>query len=448
MRAFRSTGLWFVIVLAVGVLTYFEYKKSLGEDEEKLVASRIFGFKADEILTFSRKSKEGELKIRKDQDVWLMDSPVQDEADASLVFAFLDELEKESGQKLPAVEGGFNWANYGLDQPETEWSIQTPARTYEFAVSGRPAFDGSYYLRFEDQLYLAGRNWSRHNAKPADTLRDNLLLRGLGSLKKFQRLGPLGFRLKKVEDAWKLEGSDKSIDPLKLERVLAELRDIKAIEIMSSVSPGAFGLSKPNLTLSLHEEGQEKARTLELGLGKNADETFVRSNKKAFVYRVSPTLREKLDLTADDFREGKFPFQFDLEKISEVQIKTASQSIKLKKNLESWTLEGDEKLDETQLANLFQRLRDLDARSFYALSSVPIGSLKNSLLLLDQAGERVFEMKWGADFQVSSGRNKDQKFFRVLVSGQKEAFGLSLLDLNSLPIDKLIVREKINEDLN
>jgi hypothetical protein len=203
MKAWRSSLIIVSIVAILLALSFFEYQKSKGNSELSEHEEKIITFPHDDFNEIIVHKPDLTLHIKKSASEWEMLEPVQDRTDDLSVSAFLLALSSAKVQPLDksgeSVER--DWTEFGLNPGITfDVKSMTGAST-QFLVSQTSAFDGSFYVRKGNSLFVGDRSLAHLVEKTAKQLRDHTLWRSYGelvtiSVRKEDRKEP-DFRFKK-----------------------------------------------------------------------------------------------------------------------------------------------------------------------------------------------------------------------------------------------------------
>jgi hypothetical protein len=125
------TILALVVLLGLGGVLYYLYKRPAGPDPNEVPKEKIFAFTADQVEEFAIEAPPAEPAVFRrvaagDSPQWSIVSPEGAQADNSQIQEFLGEVQNMESPAL-ASETAPAWSEYGLE---------TPARTLRFKLTG------------------------------------------------------------------------------------------------------------------------------------------------------------------------------------------------------------------------------------------------------------------------------------------------------------------------
>lgn len=460
MKAFRSTGILFLLVAALAAYTFYEYRNAEKDADLDLGEVAAFEMKREDIGSIKLVLKGIEIDLVKNGDQWQMQKPVQDWAENASVDGFLLSL---LSQKLKAPHGdeeqkNIEWSTFGLEAAPATIEISGKGKTERLQVSEKTAYDGSYFARRGDQLFLGDPAFNQIMARSPASFRSRKLWREpettqIESVRvelATDGMRPTAFQIKKSGDTWALEpkpGFDTDAEKLAawIERVKDLMPNDFIQESVSEADKKTFLLSKPSLKVDMklkRADGQEAHWSVLLGQDKGED-VYLTTGQASTVYKTSKSGLAQLRVNEAFFRNGNKPFAVDVEKAREVEIVTDRWHHTFVKEESSWSLKDELKdleFDQDKLVGLMQNIRSLEATEFFP----PAKSAKTRtrVKIRDAQGAEIFALAWGDEFRPEKPWNQGFKYEFVKTSLEKDILGVQKEKLDRL-IDEGIVKKKV-----
>jgi hypothetical protein len=458
MKGFRSTGVLFVLVAALAGYTYYEFKHA---DEHAAVERgemAAFRLKRDEIDTVKLTLQGVEIDLHKENDLWKMRKPVEDLAESSVIEGFLISTLGEKLKSFQSVEEArqVNWADYGLDPAPTLLELAGKGKSETLKVSGKAAYDGSFYVRQGDQLLLGSASLSQLASKQPGGFRSRKLWREADTTSVESVSIALSldhakgdYRVVHAGDKWTLEPKPAfAIDMTKIETWVGRWKDLMpndfAAETLDETQKKEFLLVKPSLRAALNlkrADGTVVPWEFTAGQDKGED-VYAYTNQRSSIYKFAKSGLASLRVPAEYFRDGKNPFQFDVEKAHEVEIHGDKWRYIFVKGDAVWKIKGeskDQELDQDKLVQLFQNIRGLEAAEFSPAARNT--KLSPRLIVRDGKGLEIFSLAWGEETHPVKPWNQGLKHRWVRTSLEKEFMSLPKEKLDML-ISQDLVKKK------
>jgi hypothetical protein len=146
-KDFIKTGFFALFVSIFLLVVVFEIKKFKSEDDVKEVKDRVLNLDPDLI---NRISFKGFTLIRdRDAGVWRAVSPVTDYMNFKAVEGWLSKSLFYDGRKLSDVDEKVRWADFGFVKSSPEVTYYAKKNAHKLTLSGKTAFDGSAYIKYQ-----------------------------------------------------------------------------------------------------------------------------------------------------------------------------------------------------------------------------------------------------------------------------------------------------------
>ena len=412
--------IFFLFVCAVGVAAL--YDSYLSEEKEKAEeeSARLFPHKTEDIQKVRLKTGDGrETVLTRENQKWLMEAPTRDFADPSAVTSWLDQLKDQKAQKI-TVEGAVKWEDFHLDGEKTPGvtlllkSDKDPAEKVVFSVSRRPGFDGKYFIRRGDALLMGeGAFQSVVIEKDPDSFRSLGLIHLSGHPDKLEYRGGESFSFTWMDYNWAFKtGSLFPLNNSRLDKLWSDLIAFKAVKIAGSAKGRLkkYGLDRPRAEIKLGFGDQKLSIRVS---AVREEKVFLSADDRDYVLECSKSQAEKLFLSQETLRDHSAPFKYKKEEVSLIELKGGKYSYTAQKSAEGvWSAPppeaaksgGSEKpvereIDSKAIEAVLNRASALRGGKY---SSAPLGKIEMSLLLKDEKGKTVWELKAGRPFKDSS----------------------------------------------
>ena len=447
MKTYRSTLVMAVLVAAVAGFAFFEYKKGESDEAKKAQEDRVFP-EADSNFTHIRigTDKVAFVEVDKENSIWQMKEPVKDLADDSAIDSLVGDIASQKAKTLDTEGIAPKWVEYGLDPDQARHvDLATATTKYSLLVSLKPAFDGSSFIRFNDKLMLGSTAWTRIIGKNATDLRNKRFLPAPLNITnlKIETAGKKPVVLKKEKDRWQFASGEKfPLDESKVDGYISDLKALRALDFVSEdqnkKAMGDAGLVQPKIKVSVDLETKDPSHVdIRVGERKGTADLFVATSYRPQIYKVAKTAAEKLVQTADDFRDRKQPFQFDLEQVKGVNVETSLAKIQIRKEGSQWSLAQPEKgqqLDADRLQDLFGKVKNLEADAFVS-GGKGLKPAKNLIVFTGEGGKEIFKLAWGEEFK--QGKDTAPLYY-TQTSNSKDVLGVKTGSLMTLPLQTLV----------
>ena len=426
-----STWIFVAVVLLLGGYSIYEYKFAKVEDPGDKNKTKVFSTSIEDITAvLIQKVDAPALALQRKGDVWMVMTPVEDLADIQVVASFLGAMLSEKA--IVGKTEPITWKDYQLDQPAFVVEVQnSKGQKEKVELSALRAFDGNYFIKRGSQLLIGEKSWDIHLDRDAGSLRDKRIFRDPFNAVKLDvvyndKALKQKFQIEKTDDGWKIVGKNGGLnmaqyDSAKVDQMVEGIKNLRATDFVSE--PAALN----SVAFRLDVTGPEnKTWWIEFGPEQKGF-VYAKSSSINGTIKLMPSLIENIKLSLEDFRNGRLPFQFDLQKVHRVKINTESERMDFSRSDANWVLTkpNDKKeVNQEVLVQFFQRLQGLNAKRF--LKSAP-ASVKyfRSIQLIDAEDREILRVRWGDNAYAATSRST-------------ETLELNPAELSALPLSALI----------
>jgi hypothetical protein len=467
MKTFRSTGILTICVIAIAAYTYWDYQKSEGKEaatESQEIA--LFKFKNDDVRGVRLKTKDADIELIKDGDQWKMLRPIEDLADNSSVEAFLYSVISHKGKVFRDTDEEKTEApleRFGLNPPGAKVEIVTEKgkqKTTELIeVGSKNAYDGSFYVLQDKNVYLSDTGMAQVLARTPDSFRSKQMWRDpnvtIDWAEAVVNLPEMKSKFKIVQEGelWTLDPKPPfEVDKGKVANWLLRVEQLSAVEVKKD-DPTAEDekrllMTKPSLVVTLHHkdpQGKEGRWILTAGQDM-AEDVYMRTSERNSIYRgLSPNF-DKLRVPLEYFRDGKKGFQFPVEQAAKIEV-TIGHGPKKKpyvfvKDASNWKIQGAEAqtshVKVEKLVSMIQALTKLEAQEFVPNAKPSAFKPEQRLIVRDAKDQILIQLDWGGVLPGQLPANKKTQFVLVKSNLEQDVMAVKASDMMNLVDPRLI----------
>lgn len=452
----QATLVMAALALGLGAFSYYEYQRAQSEQTQTEKAKMLIGWEKDSEYQSAIMEKNGvTIEVAKVDGVWRVLQPLQDLADEFNVEAWLSDMGTEKGAKIEPkrdANGNILWSEYGLDQNTTRLVLKKKnGESAEIHFAAMNAFDGSYFAKLNDQVFIADKPWVSILSRDLKNLRARSVYRKsadpVAISIQYEKPKKV-FSLAQKEGAWAFDKLNFEVSRDNVEAWVADLKRISSVEFIDNAKKlNEYGLNKPLaiFELTFSDQSQQK---WSIGKVQSADRVryFIQVSTETPIFEVDSAFAERVLAHEHFFRDGKKPFALELEKVSQLELEDQGQKVALKKSSDGkWQLqEGPKgyKFSEFLVERYFEKLSGLSADVF--LTPAQRKDLKTPqkvLKALDASGNLVKKWSFGDEFSSAETLPRNNPLVYASVTGSEDLFGVRKEVLNGLNFDQLLEKE-------
>ena len=406
------------IALAGALFAFYEYKKAEQEKAQKAADEKFLDKHIKDLKAFRIKKKGAVLSIAQEGKGWVLKQPVQDQASWAQISRWMDEITNQKVQEIKGIDE-IKWEDWHLsDQAGLVEMDFADGSSLSFSVSEKSSFDGKYFIRKGDRLFVGERYFNNEvNEKNFEVFRSKSLLpAGAPHAEKIQFHGLKGqFTLLWDNYKWSLEGAQENSLPLDFDRLdgwWTDISSLKADSVKEKATNSVlrkYGLNRPKLKIIFHSNFGKDSEEYSLKLSPIKDEkAFVALSHRDFILELSKEDAKLLPLSLDEVLDHSFPFKYEKSRASQIQISAGDQTavFKKKEGVWAWADPSDSKksLDNQKIEDILSKISQLKGEKYAPFKK----DLKpnRSLQIKDEKGEVLLlleEMaKAGSHFRVKT----------------------------------------------
>ncbi len=323
----KTTVILLVIAAGVFAYLYFVERNRPGTEEAARQSQNVLNFSREKIDGVVIQNGDDKIEIRRHDDKWRLETPIKDQADASLVNNLLLDLEnwqKDAAISAKEMEADKNkLADYGLASPKLRLKLLGPDAPPEIFFGKDAALEGKMYVRFGNskETFLANQSVKKAIQKKPEDFRDRKLTDLImAQVVRVVLKTPAGeMELQKKGDHWDIakplhtRADDQKVSDLIAQVTTARIQQFVADD-RGDLHP--YGLAEPRGSLTLFAQNDksatrtdssrgEQGQTLQIGgvPEKEKDEIYVRFSPRGFVYTLPKKIEEILNSKPNDLRD-------------------------------------------------------------------------------------------------------------------------------------------------
>jgi hypothetical protein len=349
----RTTLILAVVALGVfAYLRFFEIKQpSTGEAERQ--ARNVVNFDRNKINGIVIQNGDEKIEMLRRNNKWRLETPIKDQADASLIENLLSDLEnwqKDATISAKEVEADKNKLNeYGLNKPKLKLELIGQGRPPEILFGKDAALEGKMYVRLDNskETFLAGQSVKKDIDKKPEEFRDRKLTDLItAQVTQIVLKTPSGeMELQKKGGHWDIvkplraRGDDQKIADLIAQVTTARIQQFVADD---HGDLHAYGLAEPRGAITLFTPEDKQGQLLQIGgvPEKEKEQLYVRFAPRGFVYTLPKKIEEILGTKPNDLRDRHL-VRIDTNILDRITIDAPGKGkTVLARKDENWTIPG------------------------------------------------------------------------------------------------------------
>ena len=285
----KTTLVLFAIAAGVFAYLYFIERNRPGTEEAARQSQNVLNFSREKIDGVVIQNGDDKIDIRRRDNKWRLETPIKDQADASLVNNLLLDLEnwqKDAAISAKEMEADKNkLSDYGLANPKVRLKLLGPDAPAEIFFGKDAALEGKMYVRFENskETFLVNQSVKKAIDKKPEDFRDRKLTDLImAQVVRVVLKSPAGeMELQKKGDHWDIakplhtRADDQKVSDLIAQVTTARIQQFVADD-RGDLHP--YGLAEPGGSLTLFAQDDKQGQILQLGgvPEKEKDQVYVR----------------------------------------------------------------------------------------------------------------------------------------------------------------------------
>lgn len=437
-------------IILLTLLTYLflvEFPQERKRQEADLNAEKVFSLDEAAVKAIQIRYPDQVIQLEKNpENRWQITSPLIAEADDREVKSVLSTV---VDMRLTRVveERNQDPAQYGFDHPPVEITlILTDKEERVILGDDGPVANTLFVKRGSDQRVVLAEQWVKGSlTRSLVALRDKTVLPvNRDKVTDLELdLPQQDFSLSKEKDQWMLkEPKALRADNDTISNLLVSLQNLRAtdfVDLEEEKEKARKELKKAELTVSLRDEGKDHSVS------------FYRTKKKGVLLAVTApdrSLYRISDTVLTGFKPDLFYYQdkrllaFDQDKVKEIEVKTPSESYRLKQMNGTWSIEGESgELDTEAVTRFLSHLTVVKAQQQPDSPILPVAAgldpPATEVRLMDASGQILGELKVGNEVE------------RMLYATGVPELGITLISkdiLDNIPKKNELMKQKKEKD--
>jgi hypothetical protein len=312
------------LVLLIVTASAFAYlilveRNRLNTADAAREAQNVVNLTREKINGIVIQNGDDKIDIRRKDDKWRLETPIKDQADASVVNNLIAEIEnwqKEATISVKELEADKSkLADFGLASPKLRLKLSGENAPPEIWFGKDAALEGRMYVRFANskETFLVSQSVKKAIEKKPEDFRDRKLTDLImAQVVRAVLKTPGGeMELQKTGDHWDIvkplrtRADDQKISDLIAQITTARIQQFVADD-KGDLHP--YGLAEPRGSITLFTQEDKPGapgQTLQIGgvPEKEKDQVYVRFSPRAFVYTLPKKIEELLNNKPDDVRD-------------------------------------------------------------------------------------------------------------------------------------------------
>jgi hypothetical protein len=375
----KSTLILFVIAVGVWAYLFFVERNRPGTEEAARQAANVVNFDRENIEGLIIQNGDDKIEIRKHDDKWRLETPIKDQADASVVNELLSSVEswqKDASISAKEMEADKSKiADYGLGNPKLRLKLIGKDAPPEILFGKDAALEARMYVRFENskETFLASQSVKKAiEKKPEDFRNRKLTDLIMAQVVRAVLKTPAGeMELQKKGDHWDIiKPLHTRADDQKVSDMIAQVTTAQIQQFVADDRGDLhqYGLAEPRGSLTLFAENDKQGQTLQIGSvsEKEKDQVYVRFSPRAFVYTLPKKIEEILNNKPNDLRDRHL-VRIDTKILDRLTIDAAGKGkTVLARKDENWTIasKSNAPANSSEVNRLIQTLQNEQVTKF------------------------------------------------------------------------------------
>lgn len=450
MKFFKTIILALLAVGFTGGVYYYTVVREKHQAEAD--TSHIVYLKKEQINYLEMQNKNKKYVFNKSDKGWNIEEPIIDIADDQRLEEVLSQLTNEKQLAIAKEGPGINWAEFGLDTPESLMVIKNNlGQSQKIFISATKNFEGNHYARIDnhEKILVVSPTWFNYTTENLTYFREKSLYRGqIAAIRKIE--------IKSLKDHFTLLSGDKgwhtpvfeanALDQSKIRSMIKAIAENTIQDYISEGDPSDMerkekGLNKDYVEVIFETETDRWAVVVNLH----------EKDRALYALTEKPTYLVKLDLSQwelfgnlnlDALRDRKTIMGFDVKLVNRVFVKQGGKSLQMIKEDSKWRPESDAinqkiKLNSDQITDLVNQVHDLEITYFIPEAEGAAFAGNDMIILKTSEDQLLFQLNWGP-LQHKKVEGLEQDYFLARTQASDQIFGLNKSYIDKLPIEQIL----------
>ena len=299
MKTRTTVGL-LVLVTALAVFIKFYESKRPNTAEARQRSQQVLNVERDKLEGITIQNGDDKIELRKDGEKWRLESPIKDQADASVVQSLIGDLDFwQRDDTIPASEIDINkLQEFDLAKPKLRLKLSGKDAPPELLFGKDAALENRMYVRFENSrdVFVVRNTVKNDISKKPEDFRDKKLTDATTlQVTRVVLKTPAGeMEIQKQGDNWEIVKPLRArADNQKVSDLISQVTSARINQFVADdrgdLQP--YGLAQPRGSITLFRQGDNEGQMLQIGAPneKEKEQVYVRFAPRAFV-RTTPAL--------------------------------------------------------------------------------------------------------------------------------------------------------------
>jgi hypothetical protein len=377
---FRTTLTLVAIALGLALFIYLLDRRSPNRQGHETASLNVVDLDLGTVNHLLIQNGESKVELARNKTGWVMQQPLSDRADTSLIEQLLDSLAllrvEDELVKLGRGEGRKQrLREFGLFKPKLRVRIDGAARSWDLSFGSNTAVEGRTYLRVQgkEPVYVVSSAPKDFLTRKPDDFRDHRLTPFLTAQIDRVELHLSGglIVLHRTRDDWEMDRPIRSrASNSRVSDLLARINGT-TIEGFADINQETLGeVSGQNQTLTLGAGDQQ----VELAFDgdRPPDRHLVAISNRPGAFVVDQGVSRALDLHPNDLRDRKVA-RFNPDLVDRISINSGQQTFTIARREDQWIFTDDHRPVNPDAVNrLIQKVTSQDAEAFVTDAAVDL----------------------------------------------------------------------------
>ena len=380
-------------VVGVAGFAYYDFIQSNRSEQKALKSSYLL----NQELEFSKLhkieiKKSYSIILEKENDNWILKTPLKDEASFAEVARWFDEI-KNQKVKLIERQGDIPWGDYYLENSPQVILNFLERDPVQFFVSSKASFDGKFFLKKGDKLYIGEQYFAQEVVdKTAAHFRNKKIIPTYGHPNQvtLDQKSKMNFFWKDYK--WSFQDKNIPLDTKRLDRFWQDLSSLESSSFKGRATSQAlkkYKLNQPQDQIILKYNPDKRVVIKMSSVQK--DKVFVHSSHRNFILEISKKDRDKLFLSPKDIYDYTKFFNFNTEEVAYLKFQSSKRSYTLEKKGREWVFSNslNREVDPEKVKILLNSVSHLKGQDYKKSS---LQNKKDYLIIKNSAGKDLLKM--------------------------------------------------------
>jgi len=453
--SFKKTVLLALGTIACGVsIYYFEFIQKEKKQINKEASLFIMKNKVEDINILEIQTKALKIILQRNNNIWQITDPLQDQADAGVVSELIKNLSEEKMQNIESLSS-LNLSEFGLTEPAATYVwITNLGRSEKIRISAEKNFEGLSFAQINDEptARIVQPIWLSQSQKNLTFFREKRLYRN--SLADI-----LNIKIKSLNEEFVLEKKDQlwvapqflnyDLDQNKVRKMIKNFSETTVQDYIFEGDPSVKELKLKGLLkagVRIHFQSLSDEWNVSINLSHQDQTLYALTSKPTYLVKLDISQWEKFaNINLDSLRDRKKWITFAITDVEKVFLKTNNKDIEFFNENQSWNLKS--KLPENtdflpvKAEKILDLVHDLEVSEFVA-ADIAKKFVGHNMVILKAANDKlVFQLNWGPLVKMKfNGLQKEVYLARTQLS--KNIFAIDKSKIDEINIQSVFQKKE------